>query len=368
MRQQPISSHSKLTRRRAFLGAGVGMFAPAIIGAAAANAGSVVVTDGGGAWGDAQKAAYYEPFEKETGIKVRTIPWAPGSKIFSSIEANVSVGDCVDIAANQLLRFSKGGVLLPIDTKYFDPKDLAGLQPVPADKFGIPALFGSMCLSFNTAAVAGHKPQTWADFFNPKDFPGPRTIGSGQNPSLRSFEIALMGDGVPLDKIYPIDFDRAFRTFERIRSNVVKFWSAPAEAGQMLVDRNAVMASGYNGRIADLKAQGQPVDFTWRQCTLGGPEYWVVPKNAVNVDNAFKLIAYISRADRAAAFGNLIDYSPTNVRAFELMKPERLPAMPTAPANRAEQLLINVAWWSEDVNGVPREQIAAQLWERWLKG
>ena len=67
-----------------------------------------------------------------------------------------------------------------------------------------------------------------------------------------------------------------------------------------------------------------------------------------------------------AAFANLIDYSPTNVRAFEVMRPERLPFMPTAPANGAEALLINIAWWPED--GVPREQIAAQLQERWLKG
>ena len=38
-----------------------------------------------------------------------------------------------------------------------------------------------------------------------------------------------------------------------------------------------------------------------------------------------------------------------------------------APQNRGEQLLINVEWWSEETNGVSREQQAAQLWERWIK-
>lgn len=326
------------TRRHLML-AGATLFAPALIGSAAADAGTVVVTDGGGNWGETQKKAYRDPFEKETGIEVRTITWASGPKIMSSIQAGVSVGDCVDVAANQMANFRKAGVLLPIDTHYFDPLDLAGLSPVPADKYGIPALFGSMCLCFDAAAMAAHKPQTWVDFFDPKAFPGPRTIGSGQNLSVRTFEIALMGDGVPLDKTYPLDFNRAFRAFERIRGSVVRFWNSPAEPGQLLVDKSVIMASGYNGRIADLKTQGLPLEFTWRQCTLGGPEYWVLPTNAQNPDNAFKLIAFISRADRGAAFGDLIDYSPTNARAFDLMRKDRLASMPTAPQNHKSSCL-----------------------------
>jgi putative spermidine/putrescine transport system substrate-binding protein len=368
MQQLDLSRTFRPGRRRILMGAAAGLFAPAIRRAAAADVGTVVVTDGGGSWGEAQKRAYYEPFEKATGIKVRTIPWAAGPKIMAAIQAGVAVGDCVDLAANQLSRFSKAGLLLPVDTSYFDPKDIAALSPAAADRFGIPALFGSMCLSYDSVAMAGHLPQTWADFFDVKNFPGPRTIGSGQNPSLRTFEIALMGDGVPLDKIYPIDFDRCFKALERIRGSIVKFWTAPAEPGQLLVDKNVIMASDYSGRVGDLRAQGVKVDFTWRQSTLGGPEYWVVPKNAQNAENAFKLIAYMTRPDRGAAFASLIDYSPTNTRAYDLLPKERLTAMPTAPQNGKEQLLINVAWWSEEVDGVPREQLASQMWERWVKG
>ena len=368
MQQSGPSRATGLGRRGLLLGAAAGLSSPVAQRAAAADTGTVVVSDGGGSWGEAQKRAFYEPFEKETGIKVRTIPWAAGPKITAAIEANVSVGDCVDLAANQLARFSKAGLLTAIDTSKFNPEDLSALSPVPADRFGIPALFGSMCLSYDPAAMAGHLPQTWSDFFDVKNFPGPRTIGSGQNPSLRTFEIALMGDGVPLDKIYPIDFERAFRSLDRIRDSIVKFWTSPAEPGQLLVDKNVIMASGYNGRIADLRAQGAKVDFIWRQSTLGGPEYWVIPRNAQNPDNATKLMAFMIRPGPAAAFSKLIDYSPTNPRALDLMSKERLAAMPTAPQNRTEQLLIDVSWWSSEIEGVSREQYAAQLWEKWLKG
>jgi putative spermidine/putrescine transport system substrate-binding protein len=43
--------------------------APAIAKELKGN-GEVIVYDGGGSWGEAKKRAYFEPFEKETGIKV----------------------------------------------------------------------------------------------------------------------------------------------------------------------------------------------------------------------------------------------------------------------------------------------------------
>ena len=36
--------------------------------------GEVVITSGGGTWEDAQRKAYFEPFEKDTGIKVVLVP------------------------------------------------------------------------------------------------------------------------------------------------------------------------------------------------------------------------------------------------------------------------------------------------------
>src|SRR5256885_16366801 len=38
-------------------------------------------------------------------------------------------------------------------------------------------------------------------------------------------EFALIADGVALDKLYPIDIDRAFRSLDRIKKDVVKWRS-----------------------------------------------------------------------------------------------------------------------------------------------
>jgi putative spermidine/putrescine transport system substrate-binding protein len=34
----------------------------------------------------------------------------------------------------------------------------------------------------------------------------------------------LLAAGVPPDKIYPIDIDRAFESYDKIKANVVKWW------------------------------------------------------------------------------------------------------------------------------------------------
>src|SRR5213594_3370860 len=37
-------------------------------------------------------------------------------------------------------------------------------------------------------------------------------------------EFALLADGVPRDKIYPINVDRAFKSLDRVRPGIRKFW------------------------------------------------------------------------------------------------------------------------------------------------
>ena len=83
------------------------------------------------------------------------------------------------------------------------------------------------------------------------------------------WEFALLADGVPLDKVYNRpDMDRAFKKYKEIKPHIAKFWTQATETGQMLVDKEIVVGSGYNGRIQDLKEQGAPVDYHWNQGRL----------------------------------------------------------------------------------------------------
>ena len=45
-----------------------------------------------------------------------------------------------------------------------------------------------------------------------------------------------MAAGVPPDKLYPIDIDKAFASYDKIKPSVVKWWETGAVPTQMLTD------------------------------------------------------------------------------------------------------------------------------------
>ena len=68
-----------------------------------------------------------------------------------------------------------------------------------------------------------------------------------------------MGAGVPRDKVYPIDIDKAFASLKTIKSDVVKWWTAGAMPAQLLADNEVVLATAWSGRIFAIQKGGAPV-------------------------------------------------------------------------------------------------------------
>ena len=114
-------------------------------------------------------------------------------------------------------------------------------------------------LGFNTKAYAvGKEPKSWAEFWDTKAFPGPRTLADMAS-GAPNLEIALIADGVPMDKVYPIDIDRAFKSLSRIKASVPKFWDTGALAAQMLADKEAAMGVIWSTRAQVAADGGAPV-------------------------------------------------------------------------------------------------------------
>lgn len=349
---------------------GAGLAAPKIARAAAPEikgTGTVVVFDGGGAWGAAQKVAYFEPFEQATGIKVVASPRAPAGRFRSSVLAGAPAYDVADISAGQLGTFQKDGLLLPIDYRWFDPADRDAFRPVAAGTHMVPALFYSLLVAYDAGKFGDKGPGNWTELWDTKAFPGQRTLAAGNiGPGGGTFEVALLADGVDPGQLYPLDWTRALRSLDRIRPAILKFWGAGAEPIQLLVDRNVTAGSAWNGRVTDVQAQGAKLGMAWDKGILQW-DAWVVPKGAQNAENAMKFLAFASRPDRQAAFAERIAYGPTNTRAYDLIKPDRAAILPTAPAVRDKQVVQNYDFWAAEARpGFTNEQNATELWEAWV--
>lgn len=209
--------------RRQILKAGVAgaVASPLVWHKSAFAAGQVIVRSPGGAPEENSRRMVWEPFEKETGIRVVPVP-ATVSKLFAMHKAGTAELDIIDINAGPLINLQRLGALAPIDYaswKRTNPEDIpASIRT--SHRVGHNSF--ATVLGYNTAAIGGRKaPQTWAEFWDTKAFPGPRSLGdlAMGNPNL---EAALLADGVPRDKIYPMDLDRAFASLTRIRDSIPK--------------------------------------------------------------------------------------------------------------------------------------------------
>ena len=79
---------------------------------------------------------------------------------------------------------------------------------------------------------------------------------------IYNLEAALIADGVPMDKLYPIDVDRAFKKLEELKPHVLVWWNSGAQSAQILQDGEVDMVGAWNGRIQaamkEKEGQGRP--------------------------------------------------------------------------------------------------------------
>src|SRR5260370_487775 len=153
-------------------------------------------------------------------------------------------------------------------------------------------LVWAQVMAYRTDAFKGAAPKDWADFWNTKKFPGDRAMGGTGAGGWPEIEFALMAAGVPAAKLYPLDIDKAFASYDEIKKAVVKWWDTGAVPIQLLTDREVAMTTVWNGRIAALQAAGVPAAISWDQ-GLMKRDAWGIVNGAIN--------AMTQRYDRASA-------------------------------------------------------------------
>ncbi len=91
----------------------------------------------------------------------------------------------------------------PIDYKIVDK---AKMRPGFGWEYAASSYFFSYIIAYDAKKFKDTPPESMADFFDVAKFPGKRAMykwGAGM------WEALLLGDGVPQDKLYPLDIERA---------------------------------------------------------------------------------------------------------------------------------------------------------------
>jgi putative spermidine/putrescine transport system substrate-binding protein len=194
-------------------------------------------------------------------------------------------------------------------------------------------------------------PGSWRDFWDLERYPGTRGLHRQPQGTL---EFALLADGVGLDELYPIDVPRALASLERILPSIALWWEQGAQPAQMVTAGDLDMTSAWHSRILRLQNDETAVDIQWNGGALSG-DAWVIPGGAPNLDVATDFINFATRPEVCAAFSTLVPFGPVNTNSFDLLPPETVERLPTAPQNRDVQFMTNFEYWFQHREAVEAE-------------
>lgn len=316
---------------------------------------TIVVNGSGGALATMITKIFEEPFTGETGIKVR--PTAPVSlpKLKAMVESGNVEWDLTELNGDDVVTATKAGWLAKIDYSIIDPDNK--LPAIAKQPTAMVRASYSTVIAFRTDKFGnGKTPQSWADFWDVKAFPGPRSL---ENSPKGNLEFALLADGVPLDKLYPLDVDRAFKKLDQLKPHIPVWWTNGAQHVQLLIDGEVSMTSCWNGRITPLRNEGKPVDITFK----GGAlmlSFLAIPKGAKHPTEAMRFMKARMDPAASAAFVKQVPYPGFVPGMMELLDPAFAATLPTSPENAAVQFEFNSAWWAENLDAV------STRWNEWL--
>lgn len=336
-------SRLALTRRAAVKAAAGGLAAPFVwTGARAFGADQITAADMGGAPGEAIHKAFNAPFEKETGIKVVGVVHEsdPTTQIKLLVDTKSFIWDVSTGTPANVLYLTK-------PKEYLEPLNI-GADEVPNIIPGMlrPSWFGfsvfCTIMAYRTDKFPNGGPKNWADFWDVKKFPGRRGLYKGVSGML---EGALMADGVPASKLYPLDVDRAFKMLDKIKPHVSVWWTSGAQNTQLLQSGEVAMTDTWGARAYAAIEGGAPVTMVWSEGLISA-DGWMIPKGSPRADLARKYIRFCMRPEQQALYSNTVANAPTNSDAYKFILPDRAKVLATSPENIKGLAPSDENWWA----------------------
>jgi putative spermidine/putrescine transport system substrate-binding protein len=313
----------------------------------------LTVSSWGGAFQKAQKEAWFGIVEKELNVTIKEDTTSGIADVRTQVASGKPSWDLTTQGVHTCKLLEKEGRL-----EKFDAETMKVLADIPEalgrSEFCAPQIVYSVAIGWRDKAFPGKEPQGWGAFWDIKGFPGQRSL---RKHPIFQLEMALLADGVPMDKLYPMDVDRAFKKLEELKPHVLVWWSSGAQSAQVLKDGEVDMVGAWNGRIQALQTEaegkGGKINVTFNQQIIIS-DHWMIPKGAANKELAMKAIAIMSRPEVNARISNFINYAPSNSKSYDtgVIPKEKLPGLPNAPENIKKGFTPDIAWWVDNTDAM----------------
>lgn len=328
--------------RRTLLAAAAALATPGIIRDAEAQGKRIVVRDPGGPFTPGFTEAFYAPFKAATGVEVVGVVSAaePTAEIKSMVETGSYTWNMAGGMSQTAVQLLADGGFVEKHGLDDDPA-VQAIPPEYRDEYGVGSDVYATAIGYRTDTVK-KPPTTWAEYWDVANFPGRRAL---RKYPFDAVEQALMADGVPRDKVYPCDLDRAFKSLDRIRQHVDAWWTSGAQATQMLANNEVDMLPVWANRIFAAQDAGAPVAVEWNG-NVWGVDVWAILKGTPNADLCRDFIRFSCNPKQQAIFTKYLTNGPTNPEAYKYIDEKVARTLTTYPEWRKVGIKIDGAYWA----------------------
>lgn len=323
----------------------------------------VTIASTGGAYDRALKEAWFDPFTEATGIAVNVVS-ATNAEMRAKASAMVKTANVSwdlylegEIQAASAAHREVTEDLTQLCDQY---RSAEGLAKNACASGGALLQSTATLLAFRTGDGSLSEPETWADMWDRKRFPGGRAFPNFDDP-WRVLAAALLADGVAKDQLFPLDVDRAFKKLDELRDDVTLWWKTGDQSVQGFRDGVYDLGQIWLTRARAMKDEGLPIDWSYKAAFLVGDRIALI-KGAPNRENALKLMAFwLDNPSVQAKACSALSCTPPSAKAIALMSDEARQLMPTASDLREHVIVPDAQWINENA------PMLLQRWNEWVR-
>ena len=275
-------------------------------------------------YGDYFDPMVAEDFEAETGIRVIMDTYDTAEEMYTVLENNATTYDCICTSDYMIEKMIQNDMVAELDystmpeTKnigqvYLDKTDVFD----PGHSHSVPYQAGIAGILYNTKMVGDVEIDSWDDLWDSK-FKDQMVMPD----SVRdAFMIALKKDGHSLNSTDENEIKAAADALKAQKPLVYKY--ANDSARDLLANGSAAVGVVWNGEYQYTKDLNEDVEFVVpKEGTEVFIDSWVIPKKAVNRENAEAWINYLCKAEVAAKNFDYLYYTTPNEAALDVIEDE----------------------------------------------
>jgi putative spermidine/putrescine transport system substrate-binding protein len=271
------------------------------------------------------------------------------------VEAQKVEWDLVDVGGRTVWQGAKEGFLDALDLSKIP--NASKLQKGFVAPNGVATSTGATIFAWSSTAFPDGGPQSWADFWDVKRFPGPRGL---YKYFYYNYEAALLAAGVKREEVFPYTkekADMALGKIKELKPNVTVWWGAGAQPPQLLSSGELALSSAWTGRILAAVGEGAPIGYTFKD-GIAWANWWVIPKGSPKAELAHEAINFALAPENQQKLLTLKTYGPVLEAATEGADAETRKILVMAPENVKDMLILN----EEEADKYSREY--AEQWNQ----